>query len=347
MKEVLAEAGVPTARFGVFDELERGRARLPAEPARALGGQDRRAGRRQGRAGHRRPWTRPRPTSTAKLSGAAFGDAGRQVVIEEGLAGAGVLAARAVRRHAGPCRSPRPRTSSGSATATPGPTPGGMGAYSPVPVVDDRRGRPAGGRGGARRSSASCGARGIDYRGVLYAGLMLTADGPKVLEFNVRFGDPETQVVLPAPGGDLAELLLAVADGDLDAVRTARASRATPPCAWCWPSPGYPEAPRAGDAIDGPAPPPDSPWPRSTGSTVFHAGTGPAQRRRARSVTAGGRVLGVTAVGADARRGPGAGLRRPPRHRAGTGMQLRPDIAARRVHPARRGAALERGRGPR
>ena len=75
--------------------------------------------------------------------------------------------------------------------------------------------------------------RGIDYRGVLYAGLMLTADGPKVIEYNVRFGDPEAEVVLPLLDADAAELFLAVASGDLEG-RAHRPSPTTPPSASCW-----------------------------------------------------------------------------------------------------------------
>ena len=87
-----------------------------------------------------------------------------------------------------------------------------MGAYSPVPLIDqamvDRLVDEA-----VAPLVAALRARGIDYRGVLYAGVMLTSDGPKVLEFNVRFGDPEAQVVLPRLDGDLAGLLAEVADG--------------------------------------------------------------------------------------------------------------------------------------
>ena len=77
--------------------------------------------------------------------------------------------------------------------------------------------------------------RGIDYRGVLYAGLMLTDDGPKVIEYNVRFGDPETQVVLPLLAGDAAELFLAVANGDLDGRAAPGLLRRRRRSASCWP----------------------------------------------------------------------------------------------------------------
>ena len=156
-------------------------------------------------------------------------------------------------------------------------------------------------------------ARGIDYRGVLYAGLMLTADGPKVLEYNVRFGDPEAQVVLPRLADDPVELLLAVAEGALG--EAPALSSATPPCAWCWPPTATPARCRAGDAIDGLGRDGQLADPVE-GVTVFHAGT-----RRDRPdgpfLTAGGRVLGVSALGADPGRGPATGPTRPPAGSAG------------------------------
>ena len=97
-----------------------------------------------------------------------------------------------------------------------GPNTGGMGAFAPSPLMDEA----LAGRSDARRSSSRCSTawppRGTPYRGFLYAGLMLTADGPKVIEFNVRFGDPEAQVVIPAIDGALADCLAAAAAGRLD-----------------------------------------------------------------------------------------------------------------------------------
>ena len=176
-----------------------------------------------------------------------------------------------------------------------GPNTGGMGAYSPLPFMDtalvdqlvDEAVRPL---------VAALRARGIDYRGVLYAGLMLTAEGPKVLEFNVRFGDPEAQVVLPRLDGDLAGLLAEVAAGALTTVPRVR-----PGAAVCvvLASEGYPEAPRTGDEIAG-----LDEAGSVEGVTVFHAGTaavtsgtgGRTAGGPGAVQTAGGRVLGVTAL---------------------------------------------------
>ena len=232
---------------------------------------------------------------TAKLSGDAFGDAGRTVVIEEGLAGEEcsllVLCDGTTRG----ARCSRRRTSSASATATPGPTPAAWGPTRRCRTSAAAHGRRHHGRRRSLRSSPSLRRRGIDYRGVLYAGLMLGDDGPKVIEYNVRFGDPETQVVLPLLAYDAAELFLAVANGDLDG--GSRPPTFSGDAAVCvvLASPGYPEHPRTGDAIEG------------------LDARGPVDRRRRRRDrlprrhqpattppgpfhTAGGRVLGVTAV---------------------------------------------------
>ena len=174
---------------------------------------------------------------------------------------------------------------------------------------------------------------GIDYRGVLYAGLMLTAEGPKVLEFNVRFGDPETQVVLPRLLDDLVDLLAAAADGH--ASRAARASPPTPRSAWCWPPPATPGGPRTGDPIDGLGPDGQLAVP-VPGVTRVPRRDRPGGRRPARS-PAGGRVLGVTALGPDAGRGPPARLRRGGRDRLGRGPVPDRHRRARRPPPTSTG----------
>jgi phosphoribosylamine--glycine ligase len=198
-----------------------------------------------------------------------------------------------------------------------------MGAYSPVPTagpdvvaeVLERAVEPT--LAGLRN-------RGIDYRGVLYAGLMLTAEGPKVVEYNVRFGDPEAQVVLPLLASDPAELLLAVANGALDEIAPPTFADAAAVCV-VLASAGYPEHPRLGDTIEGLSPTGQS-IADVAGTTVFHAGTG---RHSAGGPfhTAGGRVLGVTALA------PTLQEARANAYAAAApiewdGLQLRHDIAA-------------------
>lgn len=199
-----------------------------------------------------------------------------------------------------------------------GPNTGGMGAYSPVPgapdpdelcalihqpVVDEM----------ARR--------GIPFTGLLYAGLMLTADGPRVIEFNVRFGDPETQAILPRLRSDLVELLLATTTpGGLRGRRAEFDERCAVTLVLA--SAGYPASSSSGDVITG------TEAAGAGGAEVTHAGT--ARRDDGALVTAGGRVLNVTALGA----GPAAA--RAASYAAADlvhfdGRQLRRDIALRAV----------------
>jgi phosphoribosylamine--glycine ligase len=167
-----------------------------------------------------------------------------------------------------------------------GPNTGGMGAYSPAPVVTDAL-WPIIREQVFDRTLAELRRRGIVYKGVLYAGLMIGKHGPKVLEFNCRFGDPETQVILPRLASDLAPALIACADGTL----TEEHVRWRPePCVCVvMASGGYPNAYQKGKLIEG-----LDEAGRLPDVVVFHAGT---KVTRDGVVTAGGRVLGVTAVG--------------------------------------------------
>jgi phosphoribosylamine--glycine ligase len=170
-----------------------------------------------------------------------------------------------------------------------GPNTGGMGSYSPVPGIDAAR---------VRELTAQVhqpivdelARRGTPFHGVLYAGLMMTADGVRVLEYNTRFGDPETQAVLPRLRSDLLDVLTRASEpGGLAGVELEFAPETAVTLVLA--SAGYPESPRTGDAIGGLDTVAD-------GIEVTHAGT-----RRAEDgaiVTAGGRVLNVTALGGDA-----------------------------------------------
>ena len=286
MKQVLAEAGVPTARFGVFDDAAAAKAYLGSLPGPWVIKTDGlAAGKGVLVTGDR---NEAEADIDAKLSGEAFGDAGRQVVVEEGLSGPEcsllVLCDGERVVPLAPAQDFKRRDD-----ADLGPNTGGMGAFSPVPSVDDGLVSELV-EGSVVPVVAALRARGIDYRGVLYAGLMLTPDGPKVLEFNVRFGDPETQVVLPRLEGDLTGLLAEAAAGRLRSV-----PRFGDDAAVCvvMASEGYPESPRTGDVIGGLDAAAAVP-----GVTVFHAGTAAAADGGPGAVvTSGGRVLGVTALG--------------------------------------------------
>ncbi len=199
-----------------------------------------------------------------------------------------------------------------------GPNTGGMGSYSPVPGIDAERIEEI--ADSVHRPIVDLMARrGDPFRGVLYAGLMLTADGPRVLEFNVRFGDPETQAVLPRLRSDLLDLCLACREpGGL------AGSAASFTDDWAvtvvLASAGYPESSSKGDAISGL----DE---AAAIAEVIHAGTA---ERDGEIVTAGGRVLNVTGLGptpADARERAYDAARRI----SFDGMQMRSDIAARAV----------------
>ena len=167
-----------------------------------------------------------------------------------------------------------------------GPNTGGMGSVSPAPpleqgdaaaLVDEIHGPVL----------AELAARGTPFVGLLYAGLMLTEDGPRVLEFNCRFGDPETQSVLPRLEGDLLAALAAAASGDVTGVELLARDEACLTVVLA--AAGYPEKEDAGTPIEG------IEEAEAAGALVFHAGTA---IREGRVVTSGGRILGVTAAGA-------------------------------------------------
>jgi phosphoribosylamine--glycine ligase len=214
-----------------------------------------------------------------------FGDAGARLVIEECLAGPEVsFFALCDGTRAMPITSAQDHKRIFDDDK--GPNTGGMGAFAPSPLLD------AGLQAQVMREIVDpvlrgMRAEGTEYRGFLYAGLMLTCAGPKVIEYNVRFGDPEAQVVLPLIGGELLPLLAAAADGDLRGGSIALRDRVSVGVVLA--APGYPGPVKSGAVISGldrAASVPDA--------TVFHAGTA---LRDGQIVTAGGRVL--TAVATD------------------------------------------------
>ena len=203
-----------------------------------------------------------------------------------------------------------------------GPNTGGMGSYSPVPGVtaDDVSRIVSEVHEPIVRLMAG---RGIPFHGVLYAGLMMTADGPRVLEFNCRFGDPETQAVLPRMRSDLLDLCLAAGKrGGLAGVEAEFSPEWAVTLVLA--SAGYPESSSKGDVISGLA------AAAATGAEITHAGTAEIDGE---IVTAGGRVLNVTALGS------GADVARRRAYDAADeisfdGRQIRTDIAARAVERA-------------
>jgi phosphoribosylamine--glycine ligase len=215
----------------------------------------------------------------------AFGLAGSEVLVEEFMEGE-ELSVFAITNGEWLALLPAAQDHKRLLTGDRGPNTGGMGAYAPVSFVQPETYEEVA-RTILRPTVDALRARGAPFTGLLYAGLMLTRDGPKVVEFNCRFGDPETQAILPilASTPSLLELMLAVAhnesraDGDLDATAT-RGCAVTTVLA----SAGYPDAPRAGDVVDIPEQP--------GGVLVFHAGT--KRRDDGALVTSGGRVLAVT-----------------------------------------------------
>jgi phosphoribosylamine---glycine ligase len=310
-KEVMAAAGVPTAAYEAVSDVEAGMAAIDRYPV-VLKYDGLAAGKGVVIAEDE---DAARATLTDYLEGGRFGS--ERVVVEEHLVGEEVsLLALCDGERAVPMAPAQDykRIFDGDR----GPNTGGMGAYSPVPgvdpdaivatvhqpVVDHMR------------------ERGTPFHGVLYAGLMLTADGVKVLEFNVRFGDPETQAILPRLRSDLGELLLAATrPGGLRDARLEFSDEWAVTVVLA--SGGYPESSSKGDVIEGLDGVPE-------GIEVSHAGT--AERDGA-IVTAGGRVLNVTALG------PDAATARDAAYAAADlitfeGRQLRRDIALRAVEHA-------------
>ncbi len=288
MKDVLVAAGVPTARYAIFTTGQEADAYAFLETLPGLY-----VVKTDGLAAGKgvvvtESIADARAAVDAYLSGAAFGDAGRTCVIEEGLTGPEVslfALCDGKRAQVIAAAQDHKRVFDGDL----GPNTGGMGAYSPVPfvgsdVVDEMMER------AVIPTLAELERRGAPFRGTLYCGLMLTPAGTKVLEYNVRFGDPETQVLVPRLASDLFVHLAESAAGDLV---TPIALSDSACVGVVLAAGGYPPAPdRKGDVING-----LEEAGRHDGVVVFHSGT--AHDDQARVVTNGGRVLTVTAVGAD------------------------------------------------
>lgn len=285
MKEVLDAARVPTASYGTFSANDESRALAFLETLSGLY-----VVKTDGLAAGKgvivtESIAEARDAVRSYLSGAAFGDSGRTLVIEEGLSGPELsLLVMCDGTNAFPLAPAQDHKRAEDGDR--GPNTGGMGAYSPVSLADlglvDTVMELA-----VRPTMSTLRSMDIDYRGILYAGIMLTPDGPKVLEYNVRFGDPECQVVVPRLTSDLAVHCVESAQGNLvTPIRFDDTACVTVVMA----AENYPENPRTGDVIEG-----IGDAAKLEGVHIFHAGT---RQMGGDLVTAGGRVLDVTATAA-------------------------------------------------
>ena len=307
-KEIMAEAGVPTAAFRVFTDL--------AEAEAYAVGQGRIVVKADGLASGKGVIVAHDAAAAREAVRAvgAMGSAGQRLVLEELLEGeeVSVIALCDGERYTLlPPAQDHKRVGEGDT----GPNTGGMGAYAPAPFLSPAQLAEVG-RQVVAPTLATLRRRGSPFRGALYAGLMMTPGGPRVLEFNARFGDPETQVLMMQLDEDVLPLLDACARGRLEphvlavhpgaSVGVVLAAR------------GYPEAPRTGERIEGlSSVPSDCP--------VFHAGV---TERDGALRTAGGRVLTVCARGEDLARARERAYAAAA-HVRFEGMQLRRDIGAR------------------
>jgi phosphoribosylamine---glycine ligase len=312
-KQVMSAAGVPTAGFALCDTLSAARAAIAAADGNVVVKAD-------GLAAGKGVFVcssvqEAEDAVQACLVDRRFGAAGSRVLIEERMEGpeVSVLALCDGERvlPLAPARDYK-RALDGDR----GPNTGGMGCVSPAPDVNPELVHEIV-RTVHRPTINELARLGAPFRGCLYAGLMLTADGPRVLEFNARFGDPETQSIAPRLQGDLLAALLAAATGSLDGADLSTGPQHCVTVVLA--ARGYPETPEQGAPIHG-----IEDAGRIEGVTVFHAGTRAAEGV---PVVAGGRVLNVSATGPDAATARARAYAAVDRI-SFEGMQLRRDIAA-------------------
>ena len=281
-KDIMKKYGIPTAKYEVFTDADAARAYIEKEGAPIVIKAD---GLAAGK-GVIVAETKEQALDAVHeiLDDAAFGKAGSRVVIEAFMEGeeASLLAFT-------DGKTIRPMVSSQdhkrAYDGDKGPNTGGMGTYAPAPVMTKDMVEQATEKI-LKPMIAAMAKEGRPYQGCLYAGLMITEEGPKVVEFNARFGDPETQVVLPLLKGDLVKIMQACVDGTLDTAAVDWEDGAAVCVVMA--SGGYPKSYKKGYAIDG------LKKAESLGTFVFHAGTA---KKDGKVVTSGGRVLGVTARG--------------------------------------------------
>ncbi len=284
-KDFMRRYGIPTARYATFTEPEEAIAYLHRQGTPIVVKADGLAAGKGVVVAHSQE--EAVAAVRAMMEDKVFGEAGRQVVIEEFLEGeeaSFIVLADREDFLVLPSAQDHKRLYDGDR----GPNTGGMGAYSPAPCVT-REMEACILTHIIRPTLTGMAADGAPYTGFLYAGLMLTRDGPKVLEFNCRLGDPETQAILMRLRSDLAELCLASVAGGLSGLKAEWDSRFA--LGVVMTAAGYPGKVLSGEVIEG------LPFEEQEGLKVFHAST---QLRSGRVVTAGGRVLCVCALGENA-----------------------------------------------
>ena len=284
-KDLCARAGIPTARYERVTSLEAGWGALKNFNAPFVLKAD---GLAAGKGVVIAETREEAQHALSEMFDGRFGSAGSEVVIEEFMRGEEAsffaLTDGEIILPFGTAQDHK-RVGEGDT----GPNTGGMGSYSPAPVLTDAL------VDRAMREIVVPTVRTLaedkmPYRGVLYAGLMLTDEGPKLVEYNIRFGDPECQVLMMRFEGDLPALLMACATGDLSSADPVRFSDDTA-LTVVMAAEGYPDTPKKGGTIDlGEA--------ESDGAKVFHAGT--ARGEDGGLISSGGRVLNVTARGSNA-----------------------------------------------
>ena len=285
-KDLCQRAGIPTARYVRATSLAQAQRELLAFQAPFVLKAD---GLAAGKGVVIAETLAEAEAALADMFGGAFGQAGAEVVIEEFLRGEEVsFFALTDGTAILPFGSAQDHKRVGEGDT--GPNTGGMGAYSPAPVLTPEL---------EARAMAEIVAptvrlmrdEGMPYSGVLYAGLMLTAEGPKLVEYNCRFGDPECQVLMMRYGGDLAQLMLLCARGELERLDAGEPRfEAVTALTVVMAAHGYPGTPQTGGTID-------LALAEADGAKVFHAGTRIAHGAL---VASGGRVLSTTATGVNA-----------------------------------------------
>ena len=281
-KDLARDFNIPTAAYGRFKDKASAHAYLDAHPAPIVVKAD---GLAAGKGVIVAMSEKEARDAVDAIFSGAFGEAGAEIVIEEFMEGeeASFFALCDGERALGfASAQDHKRVGEGDT----GPNTGGMGAYSPAPIMSEEMSARVM-RDIIEPTMRGMRARGAPYKGVLFAGLMLTKDGPKLIEFNARFGDPETQVMLPRLEEDLLPLLMACAKGNLRSEPVRLSPRTALTVVYA--AKGYPENPQKGSIIRN-----VERAASMDGVILFHAGT---KQQGADLVANGGRVLNVTGLG--------------------------------------------------